>query len=91
MEMDVAGGGGRWCLWVADQATQNTRSKNNSENQICMKKRKSKGKSKQNREDLTVDGPEMDEPRFGGGGSWCLTVLSRWVAVNGVEGGSVTP
>jgi hypothetical protein len=28
----------------------------NSKNQICMKKRKYKGKSKQNREDLTVDG-----------------------------------
>jgi hypothetical protein len=28
----------------------------NSKNHICMKKRKSKGKSKQNREDLTEDG-----------------------------------
>jgi hypothetical protein len=63
MEMDVVGGGGRRCLWVADQANQKTRSKTNSKNQIqklknqiCLKKRKSKGKSKQNRKDLTVDG-----------------------------------
>jgi len=38
----------------ANQATQKIRSKNNSKNQIYIK-RKSKGKSKQNREDLAVD------------------------------------
>jgi hypothetical protein len=54
----IAGGDGRRCLWVADQATQKTRSKKklNKPDLYEEEKIERKGKSKQNREELTVDG-----------------------------------